>query len=377
MFRYLGNIVGQLDWTSKCLVYLSWAFVAFFGSVSLPTETKKCDEPFRHLVIDTAAPKYKKVHNLKYRDFVSRMEQIASLHRDVKMRMIGYSGGEIYQETEYLFYFEISKTRPIPMYALDIGPSEEKWGSIVVVAGHHATEPAGPVAALEFAERLLNSKTKFGEMLKKNYSITIIPVVDVDHFSLKFKDRVYSYRTNNFYHRTDQNGPEWEFFRPDYDRTLQKPLRAGPESRNVARAIQERTMGREFALAFDLHEAAQKDSGMPHDGFFIATPEQFDRDDLLDAVANRLTANKIPIDPIWKWRQITLGKRFDQFAQSLGATSFTQESPRFEPDGTTIRNPSARVQMHLESMDEIIGRYLMLKPDDFGKGTEPESPSSE
>lgn len=289
------------------------------------------------------------------------MEKIAAENpKHVRMTQIGMSEGVILKETEYYFNYKIREKVPSkPIYALDFLPSGRPVGTIAIVAGHHATEDAGPASALVFLERLLKSNTPLAERIKREFQVVIIPVVDVDQYSLPFNERIYT-MTNNFYHRI--NVDQSPAFYTDYAGYI-KFLKAPSETRAIAQAIKDRTKVAPLVLSFDLHEAASYSATRHPKGFFLNIPAKNDRDDLVEAVDKRFGQSDLSIDPGFFERKSPRDplSNFGDFSSSLGAIAFTQESPRLTRSRRGVVKSNIRVQMHIESMDAILERYFNTK----------------
>ena len=145
-----------------------------------------------------------RLKRVNYKACIDELRRLEKKYDGVELWTIGESDGIIFEwcvpygRRRYGGAKEDIGAREI--YALDILPRKEKKGLVFVVAGHHSVEPAGPAAAIEFGERLLNSDSKLLDIIRDYIQITIIPMVDVDYFSLPVYKRIYG-TLNNFYHK--------------------------------------------------------------------------------------------------------------------------------------------------------------------------------
>ena len=234
------------------------------------------------------------------------------------------------------------------IYAIDIEPSKSKKGQFFIVAGHHPVEPAGPVAAIQFVNELLQSNSPSARILRDHYQVTVVPMVDVDYFSLPVKRRIYT-TSNNHYNSLDCE----EFYSWDQWRVQG----AGPEAKAVAKLFRERTRDVR-AFTFDLHESWYESKFEPRHGFFIFQYEDTEKSGFakigLDAVRN---AN-LPVSGIETECNIrrSFSGMFTAYAEKLGHLGFTQESV------TSIRGKrvhrAVRANMHLVSMDAVIREVM-------------------
>lgn len=222
-----------------------------------------------------------------------------------------------------------------PVYALHIdATNKQPQGCIVVVAGHHAKEPAGPEAAIAFAQHYIQSETTIAQQLKEQYNVIVIPVIDIDGFSREEVFRRYNYDFNEDYHLID---------------------RAPLTQQAVAKYIQERSKEAPLCLAFDLHEGFR-----PYNGFALFTAFPKDKTDLSleKHIMSRLEKDSYTVNTVEipeKIQPITYVDRpggFDMFCAELGAYAFTFESQN--PDFTL----QERIETHLTGIDEGIRKYL-------------------
>lgn len=269
----------------------------------------------------------------------------------VKVSKIGESDGIVFDGSSGIstYYGERQDIGRRNIYAVDIKPQESKSGQIFILAGHHSVEPAGPAAAIQFVHELLKSNSIAARKLRDSYQITVVPMVDVDYFSLPVNQRIYT-TSNNHY---DKLNCDDEFYSWD----LWRVQGAGPEAKAVAKLFRERTKDAR-AFAFDLHESWYESKFEPRSGFFIFQYEDTSKTGFgkigLDAVKNA----KLPVDSVITESNIRrqFSGMFTAYAEKLGHLGFTQESV------TSIRGKrihrDVRVNMHLACMDIVI-RELM------------------
>ena len=135
----------------------------------------------------------------------NQLERVLNFLEDndgVKVSTIGNSDGVVFERLDSITLYggERKDIGKRSIYALDIEPRKDKIGQFFIVAGHHPVEPAGPAAAIQFVAELLKSTSAEARTLRDHYHITVIPMVDVDYFSLPVRKRIYT-TTNNFYHK--------------------------------------------------------------------------------------------------------------------------------------------------------------------------------
>ena len=228
------------------------------------------------------------------------------------------------------------------IYALDINPTGEVKGQVFVVAGHHATEPAGPEAAMAFARRYLESDTELAQQLKENVRVTVIPEVNVDMYALPMENRPYDTMNGGY------SGEKATWM----------------EERAVKSCVEERTADVPYLLGFDLHET---DEEIFH-GFGVVQFEPGeDGEVIIDPVKDygRAAAERIEREG---YRLIHSDKDmgndgllpeksdtpmcFDGYSAAKGAFAYTFETPSFH---NTMRE---RVEMDLIGMDELFARVF-------------------
>ncbi len=287
---------------------------------------------------------------VNYRDlqiFLEKLDPIGG----VEVSVIGESDGIVFEGLDFLTYRgkrdDVGKRN---IYAIDIQPRISKKGQFFITAGHHPVEPAGPAAAIEFVDELLRSNSTAARNLRDHYQVTIVPMVDVDYFSLPSRRRIYT-TSNNFYHRLDS-----EEFDPD-GRTA---VGAGPEAKAVAKLFQERTKDNR-AFTFDLHESWYESKYEPRSGFYIFQYEDTGKKRFASRGVEAVKKADIPTDGEITEQDVNNIRRdhdglFTGYAERLGHCGIIQESV------TSIRGKKvpleSRVKMHLTSMSAIIPEVI-------------------
>lgn len=228
---------------------------------------------------------------------------------------------------------------PQDVYLLDFIPEKGEEGVIFVVGGHHATEPAGPEAALSFAKKYAESDTELARYMKEHIRVSVIPVVSVDMYSLEPESRGYD-QANQQYNRLSS---------------------AFEEIKAVANAVFERIEGSSYLLSFDFHETP--DDTLTGFAMFENIPEGWTGDILGELAINSLRDLGYSIyGADWDTPGRIYSKTpecFDGFSAGLGAYSFTFETP-----GSNFHSRISmedRVRMDLIAIDTIISAYFSDK----------------
>jgi hypothetical protein len=214
------------------------------------------------------------------------------------------------------------------MYGIDIIPENEPIGQIVVVGGHHGIEPAGPEAAIKFIEKVLDSETAYAKELKKNYRISVVPIVNVDQYVLPPDRRSYD----------------------DFNSHYRYIYYAHPEERATANFLLSRT-DVEHVITFDLHETV----GYWFTGFGIIENLQEPKKNYARESIKKLRNEGYPIfegiDFIDGVSQTHYYGTFMDLSYEKGADAYSFESPGIYP-------LKSRVEMHLIAMDAILSKIL-------------------
>jgi succinylglutamate desuccinylase len=215
------------------------------------------------------------------------------------------------------------------MYGIDIIPENEPVGQIVVVGGHHGKEPAGPEAAIKFIEKVLHSETAYAKELKKNYRISVVPIVNVDQYVL----------------------PANRQFHDDFNSHYQNLDYGYPEERATADFFLSR-MDVNHVITFDLHETL----GPWFTGFGIIENLQEPKKNYARSSITKLRNEGYPIfediDFIDGVSQSHYYKTFTGLSYKKGANAYSFESPMF------VHPLKSRVEMHLIAMDAILSKIL-------------------
>jgi predicted deacylase len=320
------------------------------------TYANGCADRFRDLVIDTNLPGNESINDRSYPYYLAQMRALAAQYpSQIELSEVGKTTGWVTKRTEYGFYFEVTEVPPTTFHSLSVLPRGEKKGEILIVSGAHATEPAGPAASMAFVDRLMKSDLPAAKRIRKHYRVTVVPMIDADHFGAPWETREYSYLTNNSYQRMKYE-PHWETFKG-----FTKIMDPGNEARGVANLAKTLSKGKLARIAIDLHESQSHPSQVgggaegPVNGAFIIYPHQVDAKDPLTAL-ERLEANGFSVDRRFTQPEFQRGQ-FMMYAQDLGYTAFTPETIGYTPTGEP-RKPADRIQEHLIMLDELIGRFL-------------------
>lgn len=319
-------------------------------------------------IIDTAVANEIEYLGHKTEWYHSKLEEIAKTYDFAQTEIIGQSSGITFElfgiyNKQMEFYEKCKDNTKHDIMALDFFPSEEKKGEIVIVAGHHANEPAGPEAAIEFAQRYAQSSSPLAIELKKHYQLTIIPVIDVDQYARPINDRKYGPK-NDFYDVIDQEGEEYLESNGQYI-----PVAASPEAKAVANAVKKRCEDAPLLLAFDLHETSNVD------GFEIILNKDKEitsiEKETVDEIGKKFYVRAPRYNMYteeWSYPGIinrdTQEKIFCDFTTKLGAQSYSFETPSSLEIGSSMERKQIylglekRVEMDLIGLDGVISRYV-------------------
>jgi len=217
------------------------------------------------------------------------------------------------------------------IYAMDILPdNREIHERVMIIAGQHGSELAGPEAALKFIDIFLSSDDEDVAYLRDNMAVTVVPCVNVDQYARHPGDREYN-NANNI----------------DLNSTYRYNTEEAPESLAV---IDNYVHGAYVTLAFDLHET----NASWMEGFTLYETIPRNREDLglgraaVDAVSQKYAIHGEGIIHDYN------PNCFDGFAADMGAYSFTFETP-----GNDSFSIEERIDMHIMGIFAIMERYYL------------------
>ncbi len=282
-----------------------------------------------------------------YDNLILKMESIGSKNQGIRLSKLGESSGT--QGAQ-------DKLRSVPkdtIYAIDFFPQREKRGQVFIVAGHHVIEPAGIVAALEFAEKYKHSNSEFALRLKKHYQVTVVPLIDIDEYKKPPHERANFRKLNLHYDQlqsilaSDDCGAK----RHNLKHVSSKdPSEVWDEELIMGRMVYQRTINSIPFISFDLHEHGKYGKGF----FLYAYSEDSYKfgSELMLSIENKIDKESLPVHSEVDRDMPRKGRTFSEFLSEMGGLGLTFESPLSEH----LHN---RVRMHISGIDELIYQWLM------------------
>lgn len=293
-------------------------------------------------------------------EYVNVLNLLADSHSNATLNILGQSDGIVFDKFVFGNYFgEKQDIGQHNIYSLDIEPEESCYGNIIIISGHHAIEPAGPAAAMTFAQNYLSGAF---EEVKRHYNVSIIPMVDVDNFSRPVEKRTYSH-FNDFYHILEE-GREFE-----HEYKGLKPLRASRENLVVADGVKNRIDSSPKTISIDLHETLALDC----DGMYILSPRKTTSKLSPQKAARAVGEANFQLCTSYTEYNIYDGygvfstenhQTFMEYTEDLGALSYTSETPigffkKSLSGSVEEKLPfETRISMHLTVIESLINQFI-------------------